>query len=242
MRIEREWVEFKAVSDSSGSIIELVKLQLDHLSLPPDASLVIEVRTTQRRVRRFAAGTISSPALGIPFQLNEPTAEGVSIDLKVVRTENTQRGKILAICKGLRPLFGGQHESLLVIVRKDLGQRIWNLNLDPEYGPVLELNINFGDPYMVWNNQLFLGLTMPAIVKTIAIWLVDNQDAGEDDPIGPVVKQWKSLFESWGYLVSNQNSEDVDEVQHWADGIAEAFSNKYSYFSSVSSSFGMDIE
>ncbi len=242
VRIERDWVEFKAVSDSNGSTVELTRLKIDHLALPSDADIVVEVRTTRRRIRRFDAGTVGSPTFGVPFELNEPTADGVSIDLKVVKPNLAQKGKILAMCKGLRPLFGGHPESLLVIVPKDLGQRLWNLNFDPVSGPELELNSEFENPYMVWNNQLFLALTLPAIVKSIAIWLVENQDVGDDDPIGPVVKEWKLLFSRWGYPVSSQDGEDFDEVQHWADGVAGAFSGKYNYFSSVNSFFAVDGE
>lgn len=242
-RIERDYVQFRATTENDNAIIELTHLSLDHLVLPASAVLVVECRTAQRRIRRFDAGTVGAPRLNYAFSLDEPNAEGVSIVLKVVQETGATRGKILAKCDGLRPRFGGHAESLLAIVPTELGERVWNLNIDLDRGPELQLNSNFTELFQVWGSPIFQALVMPAVVKSIGLWLVQNRDTGDDEPLGHVVAEWKGLFGSWGYSVDLLDPEDLESLQSWADDVAEAFANRYQYFASIKHEFttGEDV-
>jgi len=73
---------------------------------------------------------------------------------------------------------------------------------------------------------------MPAVVKDIAIWLVEHRDVGEDDPLGEVVAEWKGLFGSWGCSAEAVDTDDLDARQLWADDVSGAFASRSRYFTS----------
>ena len=241
-RIRRENVQFRALVGDSGPFIEMTKLNINDLDLPPEGILVVECRSPRRRLHRLEFGTVSSPSLGAGVELPEPTADGIALSLKVVGTQSKDKGKILAKCDGLRPQFSGHTESLLAIVPFDLGQRLWNLNFDSENGPELQINADFVDLMPVWSSPVFQSLVLPSVVKSIALWLIDNQDTGDDDPLGIVVNEWKGLIGSWGYDVAGVNPNDEDQIANWADEVSTSFALKQRYFDTVKGAFSVEAD
>ena len=167
-RIPKKNVAIHVTSDTNGVSEFKLELDLPENTYPDNTKIYLEAYY-RSSVMRFSLGTIRDFENPFSEKLGEIQSEVVFFRIKLV-DETESVGKILAIVDGISPGSDLQRASLLPVSYRDLGDRIWRLELDGP-APVLEVNNNFDSPIaigeIVRKDPSFLTLVLPAVLRSI---------------------------------------------------------------------------
>lgn len=118
--------------------------------------------------------------------------------------------KIIAMIDGIRPNSFSETnvESLIPMERMNLGERIWNLHLDDQTGPTLQINDQvFASALAASNNVPFATLVVPEVLRVCLDKLVRNRSLLDGD--GPW-SEWKGFIEDLGVDMPDEDSDNFD--------------------------------
>lgn len=131
----------EASGDSAASFSAEIA-DLKDLVSAPDARIYVEPYVGTSSMR-FDFGTISAPVVPKDTSMTEIDAGVLPLFRVRVVDETTDVGKILAAADGIRPaneIEDDDRKSLLPVAYRDLGEAIWDLDLEPGARPLLVLN------------------------------------------------------------------------------------------------------
>jgi hypothetical protein len=241
VRIERERIKILATAvDGAGEIVVETFTHSD-LLLPQDAVVIIECGSTRTGVTRHHLGSIGNLLFPIRFEYPVDRFEAMSILLKVVDVSPKSRGRILALCAGLKPEVANSSGSLLPVVPSDLGESIWHLEFDEETGPELQLNERIENRYQIYSDPEFRSLVLPEVVARIVVWTFENKSLSSETPLGEVVAGWKALIRNWGVDVDLIDGESV-EVYQFATSASVEFAQRSRFATTYIDALGGDSE
>jgi hypothetical protein len=232
-RILLSHVELAIQGGESGTEVVLSKLELESYSLPPSAEVVLEARIGRRDYQRLSLGTVRSHELRKMLDLEPYEVSGATFTLKVVGTESSDRGRLLAVADNLSPSADKELRSLLPISpSEELGQCLWQLVISEDTGPELLINSDCGDWQGLARKPDFQSLVFPKIISEIAKWLVLTSEV--DEPEGSPAGKWRRLLETYGANLqeapefSRENGDLAQfsmDLNEWTSQIEKAFSN-----------------
>ena len=196
---------------------------------PDDARVFVEAYNATSYMR-FAFGSVGMFSAPASTRLVDITAgQMAKFRLKVVDT-STRFGLLLGVADKLIPLRPDEvisrRQSLLPVEFRDLGERVWRLDLSD--WPVLELNRNIPDLGEVARSaDSFAALVFPEVVRRIlhqAVIELECTDPGLDDD------DWPGLWITYACSLQavSEPPEGTDErtrtLQHeWIEKAVDAF-------------------
>lgn len=140
--LEKVLVRVIEASNGSPSSFSAELTDLQGLGLPPDARVYVEPYVGTSSMR-FDFGTVSAPTIPTDTSMTEIDAGSLPLFRVRVVDETADVGKILAAADGIRPsneVEDDDRKSLLPVAYRDLGEGIWDLDLEPGARPLLVLN------------------------------------------------------------------------------------------------------
>ena len=192
-RIARSRVTVRLVAATRGVWSFDADFDLSGYDFPAESSVFVEAYNATSYMR-FGFGTVEQPHMPEDRNLTEITPSPLpQFRLKIVDRRD-RHGLLLGVADKLVPLRPDEapehKQSLLPVDFRDLGERIWRLDVTD--WPVLELNRRVGDlGEMARSADSFLGLVYPEVVRRILHAVVielDQTDLDFDDA------DWTSLW------------------------------------------------
>lgn len=245
-RILRENVGLRTTCDQIPKLY-VDRIDLSGFELPSDAQIVVEA---QRRTNfmRVACGTVGDPNLpaGEPL-LEFDNPSGIQFRVKVVGVSGESEGKLLAAADGLRATADGEpvdRTALLPVRPADLGQTLWQLDIDESGYPSLLVNRSVNGGWNEFARQpFFRALVFPEVTRQVAIWVVGSFADAEDNPESPA-SPWIRYFRtelgqslSAGDVPSDE-TERAEWGRDWAEEVAAKFSRKHRFLESIGAIIG----
>lgn len=190
-RIARSGVAIRLLPAPGGGWRFDAEFDLAEQGFPPASSVYIEAYNATSYMR-FAFGTVGARAVPPDLRLTEITPSPLpKFRLKVV---DARHGLLLGVADKLVPLQPDEtvahKQSLLPVEFRDLGERIWRLDVSD--WPVLELNQRVADlGEIARSGDAFLALVYPEVVRRIlheAVVVEEQTDPDFDDA------DWTSLW------------------------------------------------
>ncbi len=166
-RISRSRVTVRLAPAPGGGWRFDAEFDLTDYGFPPESSVYIEAYNATSYMR-FAFGTVGARSEPADRVLREITPSPLpKFRLKVV---DARRGLLLGVADKLIPLQPDEalehKQSLLPVEFRDLGERIWRLDVSD--WPVLELNQRVADlGEIARSGDSFLALVYPEVVRRI---------------------------------------------------------------------------
>lgn len=224
-KIKRGNVHVDILRDAGGRRYFNASVSLDDLGLPSGAHVYVEA---YHRVAycRFDFGTVGDRRPPEDRYLtNVPDFVVPLFRVKAVDRTATH-GRILASVDKIRPeRVEGQpagNLSLLYVEYGDLGQRIWELDLEGDW-PVLRLNRQAADIGLIASgDDRFLALVYPEILRQILFRIVltdEHTDPDCDD-------DWPSLWLKLACALTGlsvPSSGDEEDQKEWIGKAVDAF-------------------
>jgi hypothetical protein len=207
-------------------------LDLNGLRVPQEAEVIVEAyRQTARH--RVDCGTVGNLRLPSSIPLEEfSSPEGLLFRVKVVGVGDAE-GKLLAAGDRIPPTTDEEKGGMVPILpfrpSPDLGQQLWQLDIDGEE-PVLVINSGVGDWKEFALHPFFQALVFPELVRRIALWVLENEEDAEEG-VGAAAN-WRSLLADLGKdPVQDRPAEE--EREEWARDASEAFSRRYKFLDRI---------
>jgi hypothetical protein len=215
---------------------------LAEAGLPADARIYGEPYVASSSAR-FTFGTVAAVTTPADTQLTE-LDEGAAVLFRVkVVDETGDVGKILASAEGIAPR--GREDSdgrkpLLPIRHTDLGEELWQLQIDRDRGP--ELCVSNRVPGLadrVRSEPLVQGLVLPVVLRQIVSAIQDADDDAE------WALDWKAFC---GRLAGEEidwemdSEEDDQAIQDLIRRIARRFVEGQRYTSRARASLGVQAD
>ena len=179
-RILRSRITVGLLPSPGGGLRFDAEFDLAEYGFPGDSSVYIEAYNATSYMR-FAFGMVGARSAPPDLALREITPSPLpKFRLKVV---DARRGLLLGVADKLVPLQPEEslahRQSLLPVEFRDLGERVWRLDLSD--WPVLELNERVADlGEIARSGDSFLGLVYPEVVRRILHEAIVEQ--GQTDP------------------------------------------------------------
>ena len=228
-KIRRSLVRVDLLRDADGYRFFNISLSLAEMALPAAAHLYVEAyhRTAYQR---FDFGTLAQTRVPEDRRLMRFSEATLPLfRVKVVDRSGTL-GRILAALDKVRPAsfedMPADSQSLLFVEYDDLGDTIWQLDLDGDW-PVLKLNRSATDiTLLASSDKRFLPLVYPEVFRQILgrILLVDeHSDPYCDD-------DWPSLWLKLACRLPGVGGPpDRGRVNQraWIDKAVESFSRNF---------------
>lgn len=191
--IPRSRVTIRLVPSDGDEPAFAADYDLESMAFPAAARVYIEAYNADSYMR-FGFGTIGAPRVPRNTRLIEITSRPLpKFRLKVV-DETERNGLLLGVADKVIPLRPDEDleskQSLLPVDFRDLGERVWHLDLSD--WPVLELNNRIeGIAEAARSSGGFLGLLYPELLRRILHHVLFEEDQTDPDLDGD---DWPSLW------------------------------------------------
>lgn len=236
-RILREHIRINLIDQGGGqppAFTADISLPSE-LKLDPAARVYVEpyVKTS---TMRFSFGTVAALKPPERCVLTDIDA-GASVLFRVkVVDETAEIGRILASANGIRPeddADGDDRRPLLPVKSENLGEEIWQLQIDRDIGPTLVVNSRVPDLIeSMKRDVLFQAVIYPEVVRQLVREVFSTES--EFDEEAEWIADWKGWFAGQvGRDIDDFEAEDADAVESLADDIAAKFASKCRFASSL---------
>lgn len=230
-RIQRDQVRIR-LNDMGNSQPPTFSADIEFpvaLKLDPAAKVYVEpyVKSSSMRFDFGTVGKVVSPPSCVLSEID--VGATILFRVKVV-DETTEVGCILASANGIRPeddSEGSDRRPLLPVQATNLGEEIWQLDVDRDSGPTLKVNSRIPELIETVRRDIILqGVIYPEVVRRMVyeLYKPDN-DYDESDEW---VTDWKAWFElQLGREIADEEVDDGhDAVELLADEITSSFAAK----------------
>lgn len=236
-RIHREHVRIR-LNEAGGSqppsFTADIRLPAD-LKLDPSAKIYVEPYVKSSSMR-FDFGTVGQMTPPVNCVLSDIDAGATVLFRVKVVDETDEVGRILASANGIRPqddADGDDRRPLLPVRSANLGEEIWQLEIDREAGPTLVVNNRVPELIETLKRDVFLqGVVYPEVVRRLVqeIFCADNEYEEDED----WVMDWKAWFAAQlGREITDGEADDLDAVKLLADEVAASFASKNRFASNL---------
>lgn len=192
-KIKRSHVRIDLFRDNDGLRHFNIALRLDGLVLPDTAHIYVEAYH-RSGYQRFDLGTIADRVMPSDRALRRFSGLAVPLFRVKVVDRRAAHGRILAAVDKIRPEKVDDNpvgsQSLLYVEFDDLGNRIWQLDLDGDW-PVLRLNQHAeGIALIAGSETKFLSLVYPEVYRQILSRILIDDEHNDPD----CDDDWQSLW------------------------------------------------
>jgi len=218
--------ELSALVNHENGTISDFKINLDRLrQFSPEAAMFLEVGAAgSLNTARLSLGRVDGYVNGKTYQVDQGLEEREFLTLKIVETS----GKILGV-GGFRPsgTEGGDTESLLSFVARDLGSIPWMVQFEPS--PILCINKNIPNARQLFHDQPQMrAVVLPVALRSIYeyIYFIGEEDPEEE---GSWAKDWINMA---GYYNGNEEvpvrgKASEEDVQMWIQDVISDFCDSH---------------
>ncbi len=228
-KIKRSNVRIDLLRDGNGKRYFNISLHLDDLALPANAHVYAEAYH-RSGYQRYNFGTVGDRKIPTNRRLGNFSESAMPLFRVKVVDRTTSHGRILAAVDKVRPenvdkLPAGS-QSLLFVEYDDLGNRVWQLDLDGDW-PVLKLNQHVEEISLVASSDnRFLSLVYPEVFRQILkrIIIEDEHTDPECDDDWPSLWLQLACFLP-GMSIPPQMSEP--DQQAWIEKAVESFCSNF---------------
>lgn len=228
-KIMRSDVRIDLLRDGNGKRIFNISLHLDNLELPLSALVYVEAYH-RSGYQRFDLGTVSDQKIPSDRRIQNISEAAIPLFRVKVVDKTSSHGRILAAVDKVRPEnidnIPTSSQSLLYVEYDDLGNKIWQLDLDGDW-PVLKLNQNIEEISLVASSDnRFLPLVYPEVFRQILkrILIEDEHTDPQCDDDWPSLWLQLACFLP-GMAIPPQTSKP--EQQSWIEKAVESFCVNY---------------
>lgn len=232
-RILREHIQILLDDPKNGQPPSFtVQLELSpDLKLDPTAKVYVEpyVKSSSMRFDFGTVGSFTPPSNCLLSDIDVGAA--ILFRIKVV-DETGEIGRILASANGIRPendSDGDDRRPLLPVSAVNLGEEIWQLEVDTTSGPTLKVNSLIPDLIEALKRDPILqGLIYPEVVRRMAYEIFSY--GNEYDETDEWVTDWKFWFNTQvGREIDESEFGNDDAVELIAEEITSSFAvrNKF---------------
>lgn len=217
--VPNDLIKIEDLSTNLQNQLIVRDLDLGSFDFPDNAQVWL---SAQRHYlyQRFDLGRPSAPLIGSPFRLDSFDSAGlggVTFRLMVVDPVD----KILGSSRTFKIPTGGRRTTPLLDMRSaDIGQEVWQLELDEETGPLLLINSRIQDPQTVVDNPMFISCVLPFLLKQVAVWILSTEI---DDNPGTVPGKWVRFFSGLGVELHYEADRSYQDIVALADEAARLF-------------------
>jgi hypothetical protein len=192
-KIKRSNVRIELLRESDKNRYFNIGLNLDDLALPANAHVYVEAYH-RSGYQRYDFGTVDSRETPTDRRLRNFSQSVMPLFRVKVVDKTTSHGRILASVDKVRPEnledMPAGSQSLLFVEYDDLGNKIWQLDLDGDW-PVLKLNHLVDEISLVaTSDNRFLSLVYPEVFYQILKRIIIED--GHTDP--ECDDDWPSLW------------------------------------------------
>ena len=192
-KIRRSDVSIDVLRDGEGQRFFNISLHLAEMALPANARVYVEAYH-RSGYQRFDFGTAQTMKIPADRRLNGISESATPLFRVKVVDKTAAQGRILASVDKIRPASvdhqPADSRALLFVEYDELGQRIWQLDLDGDW-PVLKLNQDVEEIGLIASSDnRFAALVYPEVFRQILtriIILDEHTDPDCDD-------DWPSLW------------------------------------------------
>ena len=205
--------------------------------LPPDAVVFFEAYT-RTRVERYKVGIVHELDEIVEFECSlEPftdvEVEGIHFRIKIV-DQSGKHGRIVRIADRIprhsQESADRHRKSILGVSYDDLGDRLWQLDLETGNMPYLILNENLAAPHrLARENDLFFALVYPqAVEHVLQEVLLDSPDS-EDYSDSDDEDDWRFLWTQFALKLCGASSvpRGAEQRKEFIDDCVKAFCTRY---------------
>ena len=226
-RIEREYVQIVGGGDATSGYFSIEKLELSEFGFDSLSQVVVECWTSKYGYHRFEIGSIANldRSIRYPFRFSE--LANAKLNIRIVSIDEKTKGMVVGEAYGLAVEIGGKPPSLLPIDQTQLDQRVWNLLIDVDSGPVLQMNERLSDYQQVAKDDVFRAISIVTVIEKVGEWVLKKINAGEQDEY---VKKWTRAFTALGHTPEEINSENPTEIADFPGKVGKAFARKNSFY------------
>ena len=225
-KIRRSDVSIDLLRDADGRRFFNIRLHLADMELPPNARVYVEAYH-RSGYQRFDFGSVQTMKIP-PDRRLQGIAGSVTPLFRVKVVDKTAaHGRILAAVDKIRPasvdLQPADSRALLFVEYDDLGQRIWQLDLDGDW-PVLKLNQGVEEIGQIAGaDNHFSALVYPEVLRRILarILIEDDHTDPECDDDWPSL--WLKLACSLPGMTAPRPAASKADRQVWIENAVEAF-------------------
>ena len=189
-RVARSRVTVRVRPAPGGGWAFDADIDLAEYGFPADARVFVEAYNATSYMR-FAFGSVGAPAAPADTRLAAITGGPLPRFRVKVVDMRSRFGLLLGVADKIVPLRADEaatpRQSLLPVEFRELGSRVWRLDVDD--WPVLELNRRIADLGEVARSaDAFAALVYPEVVRRVleeAVLVLDNTDPEVDDDDWP---------------------------------------------------------
>lgn len=202
-----------------------------------DASAKIYVEPyVKSSYMRFDFGTVGQIAAPVNCVLSDIDAGATVLFRVKVVDETDEVGRILAAASGIRPeddADGDDRRPLLPVRSANLGEEIWQLEIDREAGPTLVVNSRVPDLIESLKRDIYLqAVIYPEVVRRMALEVLCEDSGLSDDD--EWVSDWKDWFSAQlGREIEEGEADGNEATERLADEIAASFAGKNRFASNL---------
>jgi hypothetical protein len=169
-KIKRSDVRIDLLRNEDGKKFFNVWLNLDDIELPTEAHVYLEAYH-RSGYQRYDFGTVGERSIPADRSLSNFSESAMPLFRVKVVDKNASHGRILAALDKVRAEnidnSPADSQSLLFIEYDDLGNKVWQLDLDGDW-PVLKLNQHVDEISLVASSDnRFLSLVYPEVFRQI---------------------------------------------------------------------------
>jgi len=251
LKIKRTDLRVSVVQDNGRPSLEADFLVDQYPELPADAAVYIEAYH-RTKFDRFSFGTVGRllpPDNRTLKSFSSADMQDIRFRVKVV-DESETHGQILALAEGVSAVSDDERNanrlSLLGVDPVDLGNRIWELDLENDEIPWLLVNSNIPDiQILLQRDDMFFCSVYPAIVRQILEYILfycdeDYTSEPEEDEDSTY---WQYRWLCFGKNLSGEkwpkkHNADVTIRKEWIESCVEHFCRKQRVLQKTSALLG----
>lgn len=226
-KIKRSNARIDLLRDQEGRRYFNIRFQPDNLNLPDNAHIYVEAYH-RSGYQRFNFGTVGKFIRPPDRRLNRFSDKIIPLFRVKIVDRTSSHGRILASVDKIRPesidKAPAGSQSLLYVEYDDLGDVIWQLDLDGDW-PVLKLNLRIEEISLIASSDnRFQPLVYPEIFRQILHRILVEDEHTDPDCDDDWPSMWLRLACSLpGMTLPPQLNKA--EQQIWIDKALDAFSS-----------------
>jgi hypothetical protein len=215
-------------SEAGGGLSFDANLRLSDYELPGEAQVFVEAYR-QTSWMRFPFGTVAAIRPPENRKLSEfGSPEGIRFRVKVTQPGNEH--VLLAVADHIRLALPDDSacESLLPVTPAELGNEIWQLDLDGAEPELLVNNMVTPDWRQLAYSPVFVSLVYPDVLRQVLVSILLNHKHRDIDDDIDWKSRWLRFSTQLPGIDPNVPSEEAgdDEVKQWVADAVAAFAKK----------------
>lgn len=252
-KIKRADIRISIRSTGCDHILEAdIAIDAYRDDLPVEGQVYVEAyhRTKFNRFHFGTVGQIIPPDDRRLAAFSAADLEDILFRVKVVDESDTH-GCILAVAEGVRAISDDERNanrlSLLGVDEADLGNRIWELDLEAPDIPWLKVNSRLPDVHRLLRaDEMFFCSVYPEIIRQVLnhILFISGEDYTSFSPDSEENIDWQYRWLCFGKKLSNEKcprrGQDETELRDWIESCVDGFCRSQRVLQRVSGILGVE--